>query len=99
MEVLRRDDLTLKGIAGRALGDHGMTVTFHVLDIDDYFYDTYAEIRGHQPRPARKRNSPNQRRGSLWWECPIHHSGTTTGITLADIAATITRARHIPCHV
>jgi hypothetical protein len=103
LPVPRRNDLTLKGIAGRALADHGMHVTFHVLDIDDYFFDTYAEIHITSPANPERGTARLSDDGAIWWHCHTHCTATSTaGLTLPEIAAAIARALmgagHLPCH-
>jgi hypothetical protein len=102
LPVMRRDDLTLKGLAGRALADHGMRVTFHVLDIDDYFFDTYAEIRITNPAKPERGTARLNDDGAIWWDCHLCSAAPTEGLPLPEVAGTITRALtracHLPCH-
>lgn len=99
--VLRRDDLTLKGVVGRALADQGLSVSVHMLDIDQYFFDIYAEI--HLINPAKpERGSVNlSDDGGMWWSCrPLGIGDGTEGLALPEVAAAITkgliRAGHRP---
>src|SRR5450432_3787122 len=45
----RYPGLTLKGVVGRALSDRGMQVSLERMNRDDYFFETYAEIKATNP--------------------------------------------------
>jgi len=91
---------SLKGAVGQALAAHGLRVTLKLLDQDHDLYETYAEIQVTNPADPARGTVRVTDDGDLTWHCTTHDQ--VGGITLAEIAATLTRAltqaKHTPCH-
>lgn len=86
-------DLMLKGLVGRALVERGMTVALSKPDSDDRSFEVDAEIIITNPADLARGTAHLTDDGAICWECRLHGTAEgQAGLTVTDIAETITRA-------
>jgi hypothetical protein len=86
-------DLTLKGVVGRALVEHGMSVCLREIHRDDVNFEIYAEIEAANPADPGRGKVRVADDGTIRWECSFHDLvAAADGLQPSDIAEAIARA-------
>lgn len=89
---VRCPGLTLTGVAGRALSQHGMRVRLGPVVPDHLCYQVYTEISATNPSRSERGICRVGDDGLVRWECRISEPAEgIQGLSLPDITATIAR--------